>query len=139
MNIFWTNIFDFVLTLIIFRPDSMKKWIFKKNCPPLSAVDLLVPLKAPKIEIKFLEGNCSCKFALQELENIPFWKSVRGYTGPTFWIFHMFVYFHFIISTLIYFSKKNMTLCLIHFVFEPGEASVGGEVLHPPGVEPLLS
>ena len=39
MNIFWMNILDFVLNwilnLMIFRPDSMKKWIFKKDRPPL--------------------------------------------------------------------------------------------------------
>ena len=38
-NIFWMNILDFVLNwilnLMIFRPDSMKKWIFKKDRPPL--------------------------------------------------------------------------------------------------------
>ena len=37
---FWMNILDFVLNWIlnwiIFRPDSMKKWIFKTYRPPLS-------------------------------------------------------------------------------------------------------
>ena len=36
MNIFWMNILDFVLNWIIFRPDSMKKWTFKKDRPPLN-------------------------------------------------------------------------------------------------------
>ena len=40
MNIFWMNILDFVLNWIlnwiIFRPDSMKKWFFKKDRPPIS-------------------------------------------------------------------------------------------------------
>ena len=35
MNIFWMNISDFVLNWIIFRPDSLKKWIFKTDCPGL--------------------------------------------------------------------------------------------------------
>ena len=32
---FWMNIRDFVLNWIIFRPDSMKKWIFKTDRPGL--------------------------------------------------------------------------------------------------------
>ena len=33
--LYWMNILDFVLNWIIFRPDSMKKWIFKTDRPPL--------------------------------------------------------------------------------------------------------
>ena len=32
---FWMNLLDFVLNWIIFRPNSKKKWIFKKDRPPL--------------------------------------------------------------------------------------------------------
>ena len=35
---FWMNIPDFVLNWIIFRPDSMKKWIFKTDRSGLLAV-----------------------------------------------------------------------------------------------------
>ena len=42
MNIFWINILDFVLNWIlnwiIFRPNSMKKWIFKTYGPPLTTI-----------------------------------------------------------------------------------------------------
>ena len=31
----WMNNQDFVLNWIIFKPNSMKKWIFKTDCPPI--------------------------------------------------------------------------------------------------------
>ena len=77
MNIFWMNILDFVLNWIlnwiIFRPDSMKKWIFKKDCPPLT-FDLLglrssahycsssaqvLPKERPSIDKVLTEGHSS--------------------------------------------------------------------------------
>ena len=46
MNIFWMNIRDFVLNWIfnwiIFRPDSMKKWIFKTDRPLLTETETLI-------------------------------------------------------------------------------------------------
>ena len=38
---FWMNILDFVLNWIIFRPDSMKKWIFKMYRPPLTSTNVV--------------------------------------------------------------------------------------------------
>ena len=43
MNIFWMNILDFVLNWIIFRPDSMKKWIFRTYRPGLPK-DVIAPI-----------------------------------------------------------------------------------------------
>ena len=46
MIIFYINILDFVLHWIIFRPDSMKIWIFKKDRPPPKSSPIMTLLQS---------------------------------------------------------------------------------------------
>ena len=74
--LFWMNIQDFVLNWIIFRPNSMKKLIFKTDRQPLSLDDLLALWKLTRRLMGGITSTSKNKFNKRDLPEI-IWGSIN--------------------------------------------------------------